>query len=87
MRLRLSGKRSRRRGQSSTWDQAAQGPADQGMVLLFTRVRCSHHETGAVQGGRSRAGDSGQILERFLRGRNTQVGLPDGMCMRQSGPG
>lgn len=70
MRLRLSRERSRGHGQSSSWDQAAQGPADQGMALLFTGVRCRWHETVAVQGGSSRACDGGQILERFWCGRN-----------------
>lgn len=57
MRLRLSRERSRGHGQSSSWDQAAQGPADQGMALLFTGVRCRWRETVAVQGGSSRACD------------------------------
>lgn len=70
MRLRLSRERSRGHGQSSSWDQAAQGPADQGMALLFTGVRCRWHETVAVQGGSSRACDGSQILERFWCGRN-----------------
>lgn len=54
MRLRLSRERSRGHGQSSSWDQAAQGPADQGMALLFTGVRCRGRETVTVQGGSSR---------------------------------
>lgn len=54
VRLQLSREGSHRRhGQRSDWDQAAQGPADHGVVWIFTGVRYSQHETVAIKGDSS----------------------------------